>query len=70
MTDPTPQPDMSEVIRDAVTQSASSSVDGISETNRSISELIEADRYLSSKSAVRKKQRGLMISKIVPPGAN
>jgi hypothetical protein len=61
---------MSEVIRDAVTQSASSSVDGISETNRSISELIEADRYLSSKSAVRKKQRGLMISKIVPPGAN
>lgn len=70
MTDPTPQPDMSEVIRDAVTQSASSSVDGISETNRSISELIEADRYLSSKAAVRKKQRGLMISKIVPPGAN
>lgn len=31
---------------------------------------IEADRYLASKEAVRKKGLGIRMSKLVPPGAS
>ena len=30
---------------------------------------IEADRYLSSKAAVRRRNRGLNLAKFTPPGA-
>jgi hypothetical protein len=35
-----------------------------------LSEQIEADKYLSAKEAVQKKQRGLRFNKLVPPGVN
>ena len=31
---------------------------------------IEADRYLASKKAAKSKSRGLVINKLVPPGAD
>jgi hypothetical protein len=31
---------------------------------------IEADRYLASKEAAKKPQRGLRFNKLVPPGAD
>lgn len=31
---------------------------------------IEADKYLASKEAAKKKQRGLRFNKLVPPGAD
>ena len=35
----------------------------------SVSEQIEADRYLAAKQAAKAKRRGLRFNKIVPPGA-
>ena len=35
----------------------------------SLPDQIAADRYLASKAAVRRKGRGIVISKIIPPGA-
>jgi hypothetical protein len=35
----------------------------------SLKDQIEADRYLASKKAARKKGAGLKMSKLVPPGA-
>lgn len=35
-----------------------------------LTEQIEADRYLASKEAAKKPQRGLRFNKIVPPGAD
>ena len=35
----------------------------------SLKDQIEADRYLASKEAAKKKNRGLRFSKLVPPGA-
>lgn len=70
MTDPAPDNDLTPLIREAAGTSASTSVDGVSESNRSVSEIIEADRYLKSSQALKSPRRGLLISKIVPPGAN
>ncbi len=36
----------------------------------SLSEQIEADRYLNSRKAAKAKGLGIRISKLVPPGAN
>ena len=35
----------------------------------SLSEQIEADRYLASKAAANSKSRGVRLSRLVPPGA-
>ena len=35
----------------------------------SLRDQIDADRYLASKEAARKRNRGLRFSKLVPPGA-
>ena len=35
-----------------------------------LTEQIEADRYLASKEAAKKPQRGLRFNKLVPPGAD
>lgn len=45
----------------------SMSVDGTSVTNQDISQVIEADRYVKSERAAKKK-RGFTFLKIVPPG--
>jgi len=36
----------------------------------SLTEQIEADRYLASKEAATDKKRGLRFNKLVPPGVN
>jgi hypothetical protein len=36
----------------------------------SLKDQIEADRYINSKKAVKKKDLGLRMSKLVPPGAS
>lgn len=55
-------------IREAAQEPVSASSDAGSVTQRSLSELIEADRYLASKEAVRSRSRGLKLSKFIPPG--
>jgi len=42
--------------------------DGQKVEQHSIADLIEADRYLNSKKAMKKKGLGIKISKLVPPG--
>ena len=51
---------------------ASISNDGVSVSNRSLSELIEADKYLSGKTATQSPAAFLRksILRIVPPGGN
>ena len=43
--------------------------DGGAVEQHSLQDQIAADRYLASKRAVRAKGRGIVISKLVPPGA-
>ena len=47
---------------------ASAAVDGTSATQHDLSKQIEADRYLASKDAVKRRHRGLRFSKLLPPG--
>ena len=49
-------------------QPASASADGVSVTNRSIDDLIKADRYAKGEQARRSKTLGLRFTKINPPG--
>lgn len=37
--------------------------------SHSLADQIAADRYLAAKRAVRSKGRGIVISKLIPPGA-
>lgn len=53
-----------------VAQNAQSIVtDGTSVSERSLHELIEADKYLTAKRARANPARGLLFTKLVPPGA-
>ena len=47
---------------------ASVTSDGTSATQHDLSKQIEADRYLASKGAVKRRNRGLVFSKMLPPG--
>ncbi len=42
--------------------------DGTKVEQHSVADLIEADRYLNSKKAIKQKGLGIKISKLVPPG--
>ena len=44
-------------------------IDGQTVTQRSISELVQAERYLASRNGVAKNHRGLRFSRVVNPGA-
>lgn len=65
---------MADEIRDQILSDAqgpkSVSTDGVSVSQRDLREQIEADRYLSERSAVSTTRRGLRFSKLVPPGAD
>jgi hypothetical protein len=61
--------DLETKISDAADGPQTANVDGVSVTQRSLRELIEADQYLEAKKAARRKNRGLRYTKIVPPGA-
>jgi len=57
-------------IAEAAATPASFSVDGLSQSSRSISELIEADRYLRrrARSAGRRHPLAGLVTHLVPPG--
>lgn len=61
--------DFTETIETAAVEPASASADGVQMQARSISELIEADRYLASKRAAANGFGGIRMAKIVPGGA-
>jgi hypothetical protein len=55
---------------EAVANPSSFSVDGLSQSNRSLSELIMADKYLRKRALVRRGRHPLagMVSHLIPPG--
>lgn len=55
---------------DAVQNPASFSVPGLSQSNRSLSDLITADKYLRKRALMRKGRNPLsgLVSHIIPPG--
>lgn len=57
-------------ISEAAANPSSFSVDGLSQTNRSLSELIAADQYLRkrARSARRRHPLSGLVSHLVPPG--
>lgn len=61
-----------EPIRDAIADLATSpesiSVDGQTVNERSISELIEADKYLKEAAAAKRPTLGIRFAKLNPPG--
>ena len=62
--------DLDTTIRENARGPAKASGDSGSVEQHKLSEQIEADRYLSSKSAARSKCRGLVLNKLVPPGVS
>lgn len=66
---PEQPPPLSEVIRENASGPSSATGDSGSVSQHSLRDQIEVDRYLSSKSAVARRNRGLRISRIVSPGA-
>lgn len=56
-------------IRDNAAGPAEAHGDSGGMKQHSLKDQIEADRYLASKQATKKKHRGLRLSKISPPGA-
>lgn len=62
--------DLAAAIAQAAAEPTSYSRDGESMSQRSLSELIEADKYLASKRAAKKKGAGLRFFKMIPPGGD
>ncbi len=62
--------DLDETIHQNASGPAKAAGDAGSVEQHKLSEQIEADRYLASKQASRSKSRGLVINKLVPPGAD
>jgi len=68
---PLPEDDSDAIDIEAAAVSARQvQVDGMMVTERTVSELIEADRYLKSRDAVSSTHRGLRFNKLSPPGAS
>ncbi len=65
---------MADEIRDAILSNAqgpqSASGDAGSVQQHGLADQIEADRYLSERTAVANTRRGLRFSRLVPPGAD
>jgi hypothetical protein len=57
-------------IRENAEGPAKASGDAGSVEQHPLPDQIEADRYLASKEAAKKPQRGLRFNKLVPPGAD
>ena len=55
---------------DAVQNPSSFSVDGLQQSNRSLPELIEADKYLRKRARTVRRRHPLsgMVSHLIPPG--
>jgi hypothetical protein len=61
--------DLSSTIRENAEGPAEASVDGQSVKQHSLQDQIEADRYLASKDAA-KKRLGVRMTRVIPPGAS
>ena len=61
-----------EILVDEAAKAASVSNDGVAVARRSLSELIEYEKHLASKTATTDPAAGLraMITRIVPPGGH
>jgi hypothetical protein len=60
--------DLGDVIQEAASEPEEATVDGVHVKQRSLSEVIEADKYSCAKRAMRQKNFGLTRVKIIPPG--
>jgi hypothetical protein len=70
MADPsTDTPDLEQAIAENAAGPAKASVDGQSVEQHAIRDQIEADRYLESKKASRKRGMGIRFVRLSPPGA-
>ena len=60
-------------VEDAIRENASgpksAEIDGQKVEQHSLSDVIEADEYLASKSALKRRSRGLKFNKLQPSGA-
>jgi len=56
-------------IADNATGPAKASGDSGSVEQHSLTDQIEADRYLASKAATKRRDRGLRMNRLSPPGA-
>lgn len=59
---------LSELIEQKAAKAQTVVVDGQSVTQRPLSELVEADKYLEAAKATKRAGFGLRFQKIVPPG--
>lgn len=67
----TPTPGVSDSdFAEAVANPSSFTVDGLSQSNRSLSELIAADKYLRKRARAGRRRHPLsgMVSHLIPPG--
>ena len=62
--------DLDDTIEQNAKGPAKASGDAGAVEQHSLPDQIEADRYLASKEAAKKPQRGLRFNKLVPPGAD
>jgi hypothetical protein len=60
--------DIESAIRENAQRPARVSSDAGTVVQHSLPDQIEADKYLATKDAVQKRQRGLRFNKFVPPG--
>ena len=60
--------DIEKALRESAVAPASASNDAGSVTQQDISKLIELDRYGASKAATKRRDRGLRVQRIIPPG--
>lgn len=60
---------LEDTIRDNAAGPAEAHGDTGGMKQHSLKDQIEADRYFASKRAMRKKRRGIRLSRITPPGA-
>lgn len=61
--------ELEQAIKDNAAGPAKAAVDGQSVEQHGLRDQIEADRYLASKEATRKKGLGVKLVKLEPPGA-
>lgn len=66
---PDPTPNLEQAIADNAAGLAKASVDGQSVEQHAVRDQIEADRYLESKRATRRRGLGIRLFKIVAGGA-
>ena len=62
--------DLEDAIRTNAQGPAKATADGVSMEQHKLPDQIAADRYLASKDAAKAKSRGLVLNKLVPPGAD